>query len=128
MIEAKDLSIGCLVYDRGGRVLRIDYMDKHKVYQEMFVNEINVHPLSEYYTRIEPIQVTEDLLRQAGFKKQGKRYSKNWFFLWEDNGNIVFALEEMHSQTGTYLIIKSVHQLQILYRALTGEDLSFLNT
>src|SRR5574343_622860 len=71
-----------------------------------------------------PIVLTDEWLIRFGFEKKGKRYSKDWFYLWDDNSNIVFALAEMEEKTGTYLVVKYVHQLQNLYFALTGEELT----
>lgn len=76
------------------------------------------------YDEIEPIPLTEEWLLKFGFEKKGKRISKGWFYLWDENGIIVFALAEMHNEIGQYLNIKHVHQLQNLYFALTGEKLT----
>lgn len=72
-----------------------------------------------------PIPLTEEWLLKFGFEIQGKRISKDWFFLWYDNDKIVFALAEMKEAVGAYLIIKYVHQLQNLYFVLTNEELTW---
>lgn len=71
-----------------------------------------------------PISITEEWLLKFGFIIQGKRISKDWFYLWSDKQKIFFALAEMHEVTGTYLVVESVHQLQNLYFALTGKELN----
>lgn len=76
---------------------------------------------------IEPIPLTETWLLEFGFKTQGIRISKDWFYLWYDDKKIVFALAEIQEETGAYLVMKYVHQLQNLYFALTGEELKHLN-
>lgn len=76
------------------------------------------------YSDLKPVALTEELLLKLGFVKKGKRWSKDWFYLWEDNYNIVFALAEMQESIGKYLNIEHVHQLQNLYFALTGEELT----
>lgn len=73
----------------------------------------------------DPTPLTEEWLLKAGFEFKGKRISKDWFYLWNDDNKIVFALAEMQDETGTYLEIKYVHQLQNLYFALTGKELEF---
>jgi|694.fasta_scaffold94031_6 hypothetical protein len=70
------------------------------------------------------ISLTPEILVKAGFVKKGKRYSKNWFYLWSDDYNIVFALAQMEESIGKYLNIEYVHQLQNLYFALTGDELN----
>jgi hypothetical protein len=73
---------------------------------------------------IQPIPLTPEILEKAGFEKNGKRFSKDWFYLWSDNYNIVFALAEMEESIGKYLNIEYVHQLQNLYFDLTGQELN----
>jgi len=88
---------------------------------DMFtIDWINRNPNNETY---KPIPLTEEWLLKFGFEKKGKRISKGWFYLWDENGIVVFALAEMQDYTGCYLKIKYVHQLQNLYYALTGEEL-----
>ena len=70
-----------------------------------------------------PILLTEEWLLKFGFEFKGKCISKNWFYLWKDGSKIVFALAEMQEETGTYLEIKYVHQLQNLYWCICGEEL-----
>ena len=69
------------------------------------------------------IPLTEEWLLKFGFEKKGKRISKGWFYLWDENGIIFFALAEMHDEIGQYLNIKHVHQLQNIYFALTNQEL-----
>lgn len=71
----------------------------------------------------QPIPLTPEILKKAGFVKEGLRYSKDWVYLWQDGNNIVFALAEMQEAIGTFLPVKFVHQLQNLYFAFTGEEL-----
>ena len=73
------------------------------------------------------IPITEEILLEMGFQIHGRRISKDWFYLWSDNQKIVFALAEMQEETGAYLVINFLHQLQNLYFALTGEELT-INT
>ena len=81
--------------------------------------------LGESYDDFLPIPLTPEILEKCGFEKKGKRYSKGWVYLWEQENNIVFALSEMYEFVGDYLPCKSLHQLQNLYYALTGEELTY---
>ena len=70
-----------------------------------------------------PIPLTEDWLIKLGFKKNGNSY---WF-------NNYMDITRLHTKDGRELLmmaftdysfeLKSVHQLQNLYFALTGEEL-----
>ena len=125
---ANELRIGNLVMDRGGKSLQIDYMDKHKVYQEMFVNEISVHPLTEYFTRIEPIPLTEEWLVKFGFDKTNSirlMIDISSYYLQVTASNLDCLILSQDNSISTILRpIKYVHQLQNLYFALTGEELT----
>ena len=77
-----------------------------------------------YVDDFEPIPLNEDWLVRFSFEKAGIRFSKDWFYLWEQDDKIIFALAEMKEITGTYLEIKYVHTLQNLYFALAGTELT----
>jgi len=132
-MEASSLRIGNYVLDRGGKTLRIDHIDFYKVYMDMFVGLQSVHPLTEYYGNLQPIPLTEEILLKCGFERDAAGFlgsdqsdtafrskiyvSKHGvkFFLWiecEDN---------YFSENG--IEIESLHQLQNLYFALTGQEL-----
>ncbi len=74
--------------------------------------------------KLKSVKLTDEWLVKFGFKIHGRRISRDWFYLWYDDEKIVFALAEMQEETGAYLVIKNVHQLQNLYFALTGEELT----
>ena len=87
----------------------------------------SIRTYSQFDEFIEPIPLTEDWLLKMGFKIQGRRISKDWFYLWYDDEKIIFALAEMQEETGAYLIINYIHQLQNLYFSLTGKELQLTN-
>jgi len=74
------------------------------------------------YEYVYPISLTENLLERFGFSKIAGNYEIN-------NGitNLVFHKDEINEviegQWKTYSHIKSIHQLQNLWFALTGEEL-----
>jgi hypothetical protein len=75
------------------------------------------------YDEIKPIPLTEEWLERFGFERLG-----NGFEFWESSVfNIEFIRNHWHiSYTSNVLCthIKYVHQLQNLYFALTGEELT----
>jgi hypothetical protein len=121
-LKAKDLRIGNI----------FDYYDQFVIVQKIsnrftefgyFKDGTGFQRPFESHDFPKPIELTEDILLKCGFEKKGKRLSKGWFYLWNEDGKIIFALAEMHDEIGQYLTIKYVHQLQNLYFALTGEEL-----
>lgn len=83
-------------------------------------NYINAH-----YELIEPIPLTEEWLKNAGFIKEKKEevqfyqgYDKGNFHVFEDKGSIYYSAD-------WWIELKSVHQLQNLFFALTNKELLF---
>ena len=119
MIQAKDLRIGnYVVFSEDGTIFKVIEISEKGLGIENR-QEITWIEMETF----DPIPLTEEILLKCGFEKKGKRIFKGWFYLWEENGLIVFALAEMHDEIGCYLSIKSVHQLQNLYWCLCGEEL-----
>lgn len=124
-MKANELRIGNKVKVNGlynGQILTYDRFNEEK--DVMFFSDGNKFGMGEFLHNIEPIQLTEEILLKCGFEKNGIRYSKNDIYLWIDENKIVFAIAELKSKTGKYLEIESFHQLQNLYFALTGEELT----
>jgi len=92
----------------------------------------NTEDYSEHYSftsieDIEPIPITPEILEKAGFRKehlgQGKMHlciSEDYFLTFYDNE---VYLECNDSFISLHFGCKSLHQLQNLYFALTGEEL-----
>lgn len=126
MINPKQLRLGNYIQDRGGKVLRIDFM-KHvqegydtKVGQLMHIEGEEVHPMTEYSDYANPIQLTEEWLLRLGFEKEDDVFykikdSEGW--LLTNDGELTKSISEF------YICVRFVHQLQNLYFALTGEEL-----
>ena len=79
-------------------------------------------------TEIEPIPLTEELLKKCGFQQRPIRndsYSLclQEFCIYRNKDTCHFELPNEYGGTGSYVEIKSLHQLQNLYFALTGEEL-----
>ena len=102
------------------------------------VNELNIGVVSVRIVDLEsikygdtnykPIPLTEEWLLKFGFKKRKYKH----LFIWENKITISQFLHETHShfsiKTGFDIrftpILESIHQLQNLYFALTGEELT----
>ena len=123
-MEAKELRIGNYVLDRGGKILRIDWWENiNKVCMDMNINGQKVHPLTEHAEYCQPIPLTEQWLLDFGFETTSIRT----YELPNTRGLVIVS-----KMKGEFLIklnknsiwIKHVHQLQNLYFALTGEELT----
>jgi len=144
-MKANELRIGNYVNtpNPSQSPFRIDSFESHsdyfiKVAQRMFILEQEVHPLTWYGKDIEPIQLTDEWFLKFGFAPDGEYMSierldckycfgyRDWAASW------TFYIEYTDSPDGKddgvkYPIsfdIKYVHQLQNLYLALTGEELT----
>lgn len=127
MVNPKQLRLGNYIHDRGGKVLRIDFMEyvrdgyDTKVGQLMHLEGQEVHPMTEYTDYANPIPIIEEWLFRMGFEKD---------IFWSDYiFNDIFIT--LNDTDNTYMLdidilhikIQYVHQLQNLYFALTGEEL-----
>jgi len=105
-----------------------------KVAKEVKLNGFEVHPLTWYGGDLKPIPLTEEWLLKFGFKHQNKYdlesnlYSKKlkseyYFTIYSKTETLDF--KTFHPINFVFDIkIDFVHQLQNLYFALTGEELT----
>ena len=120
-MKASELRIGNYVYDTLGKVNRIDL-------------EAITYIVKEPHNQVKPIPLTEEWFFKFGFALCKKQVSlnignelfdyamKNEFIIWKDSRK-GWTLDGRVSRETYY--IQYVHQLQNLYFALTGEELSF---
>lgn len=113
MIQPNELRIGNYVFNGDGEVYPITV----------------VHPITKVYERFEPIPLTEDWLVKFGFEKDqhipfklrsigvNKNYYKGEF----KGFNLCVMGVDWVNVSGK---IQKVHQLQNLYFAITGEELT----
>lgn len=130
MIQANELRIKNLVYDKDNNVREICGIQYP--YTHLTSLRSPVLAQSVQFNEIEPINLTEDILLMAGFEKAtGKRgdyfFHKvfNGFRLWIDNITPNYNVGRK-SDAKTYWVaggIKSLHQLQNIFYALTGKEL-----
>jgi hypothetical protein len=74
--------------------------------------------------KLEGIPVTQKILERCGFKAEKRIYYKGMFFISDPQvqfGSWGFGIVNTHGVIST---LKFVHQLQNLYFALTGEELT----
>ena len=137
MIDPKELRIGNIVKDRGGKAIRVDFLEhiqdgyNTKFGQLVFLEGTEVHPMTEYSDYANPIPLTHEILLKTGFQydETDEQYTicsidfeaseedvDRHFSLWSEN-------KEDFECYFADIPIKSVHQLQNLYFALTGEEL-----
>ena len=97
-----------------------------KVAQEVKLNGFEVHPITWYGDNLQPIPLTVEWLLKFGFEKSGL-----WTYVIELQGNLklVYYLGEKGWSIGfksysDFSNLYYVHQLQNLYFALTGEELT----
>jgi|LakMenE18May11ns_1017448.scaffolds.fasta_scaffold9325101_1 hypothetical protein len=140
-MKAEELRIGNWIYDRGGKAWQIDHWETiNKVSAKanaVMCNGIlmGTHPLSEYVDYLKPIPLTEEWLLKLGFYRRNDRIYSKLYGVDEIDG--VFQLQKFEdgyefrtsfdSEWFYTPPIYHVHQLQNLYFALTGEELTIKN-
>lgn len=104
MINANELRLGNFVKDRGGKVIRIDFLEHiqngydTKFGQLIFLEGNEVHPMTEYTDYAEPIPLTEEWLLKFGFE--------NW-------GTIVCNQYEKYQRWVLYNIIEGTSNFEV---------------
>lgn len=116
-MKANELRIGNWINDNGYNSI-IGVIDSH--YHAI---QISGSPRMIALETIEPIPLTDEWVLRFGFKKDSMVnitfFLKGFGYITiPKNGNCIFRKE------GIEVIIKYVHQLQNLYFALTGEELT----
>ena len=131
MIQSQELRIGNYVFDIDGDILQIGEILNIGV---KFKNT----SLSSRYEKINPIPLTEEILLKFGFEKDENEifhidlfthylelmYSMDCYY------PIYIQKAQMSSENEQRIGLNNlefVHQLQNLYFALTGEELTFKN-
>ena len=147
-MKANELRIGNFVKDRGNKVIRIDFMEYQesgystKFGQRMFLGEEEVHPMTEYTYYAIPIEITEEWLLKFGFTNIDNTniYVKSMhkicaeklksLAVYIDENNYTIAIVDYYTGVEKTDLLhfdyEFVHQLQNLYFALTGEELTII--
>lgn len=125
MIPANELRIGNKVKDRGGKVMTIDYWERPgMVAQNVVLDGITMHPLTEMCEYLQPIPLTPEILERCGFERRqtdfGIYWKKNNVSIREENeGYELFASEWTIGNTFYFL-----HQFQNILFDLFNEELN----
>ena len=138
MVNPKQLRLGNYIQDRGGKVLRIDFMEHvqegydTKVGQLMHLEGQEVHPMTEYTDYANPIPIIEEWLRKFSFVLEDVgtnptepelRYRnayKGSFGIEFDTQKGTFTL---HNVVGELVEYQYVHHLQNVYYWNTMKEL-----
>lgn len=133
MIQANELRIGNWVFDedntyaqvetvRSGRFIEWNGMDDEPTTLSL------PNDNAMYGGNINPIPLTPEILEKCGFERQGKIFEfrhKNglqiclcWGNIWRNVNNL---FEDLYDEP----IVNHLHQLQNLYFALTGKELTY---
>lgn len=123
-MKATELRIGNWISDRNMFEMEVSAVFKDEVYLDFEGNEGDVWEVSE--GDLQPIPLTEEWLLKFGFKQ-----CENYY--WYRKGNVftnmmVANLCDTEDEEGFFVPnINTVHSLQNLYFALTGEELTIKN-
>lgn len=119
MINPKELRLGNYVQDRGGKTIRIDFMEHvQEGYSTKFGQVVSdeFHPLTEWTDHAEPIPLTEDILLKCGaVKVVEKQYNLFGMRLHLHGSSFIEYVHEIE--------IKSFHHLQNVYFFTRGKEL-----
>jgi hypothetical protein len=125
MIQGKEIKIGNYLKDRGGKVLRVDFIEyvengfDTKFGQKMFVEGQEVHPMTEYSDYAEPIKLSGEWLEKLGFIGNELSIQPNVYVYHNGSVYIRGMSGAVHPRDVQY-----VHQLQNLVYAISGVELS----
>lgn len=120
MIKVNELRIGNYVLDQFGVIRTIETIGANesiRVFSEIYKCE----SMSLQYCN--PIPLTEEMLLKCGFTRFGKLLRLNTFEYWTLSKSLVIHGHGGY-YTGLILKIQYLHQLQNLYFALTGEEIT----
>ena len=136
-MEAKELRIGNYVYDDEYIIVKVESLtsERFKKWNDMdetLTFSKSTDDINLYSSRIQPIQLTEEILLKCGFEKDdsGVDISDQDYYEWYQKEFPVIGVLCQSSDksyifdenTDTIRIV-SLHQLQNLYFAVTGTEL-----
>lgn len=136
MIQAQELRIGNWVMDRGNKKWQIDcWESSNKVAAKMpYLGDVigmtmYGHPLTEDVEYLNPIPITPEILEKCGFVKDNSYGHPTFVEKYHVELNQHLSVTFIHNEWRVFdiapnLELNSLHQLQNLYFALTGEELT----
>lgn len=143
MVNPKQLRLGNYIKDRGGKVLRIDFMEHvqegydTKLGQIMQLEGQEVHPMTEYTDYANHIPLTFEWLRKFGFAledvgtnptEEEKMYLNAEIGFGSKSFGIEFDTQKgtftLHNVVGELVEYQYVHHLQNVYYWNTMRELA----
>lgn len=123
-MESKDLRIGNLLENMGD-IIKVEYLDKSLV--KGVYHRVDTYNTSIQLKQCNPILLTEEWLRNMGFTGDGNMniLVNSRIILEYDSHYNTVELYSLGFKANLHLEVKYVHQLQNIYFALSGEEISF---
>lgn len=124
-MEAKELRVNNLIYDKLGRVVKVISIDNSDIEESTYKFKLsNGNILKHHIRNTNGIPLTEEWLLKFGFKRyeglQDDLYELDGFWqIQKDFNSNIYTMSDIELYN-----IKYVHQLQNLYFALTGQELT----
>ena len=125
-MDSKEIRVGNYVFDSANKILHIDWFENDKACMRMMVNDIQVHPLTDYIKYLRPIPLSDLWLLRFGFEKSIENdetlpcYKKGKY-------TVALCLKNKWQfwirTVDIYNSPQYVHQLQNIMFDLTGEEL-----
>lgn len=125
-MKSNELRVGNFIKDRGGNILRIDWLEKNKICQQMWTESktMELHPLTLSFEYCQPIPLTEEWLLKFGVTSTELNPAKNGIWITSEIDKQGSWIHISHGMGTVTVNVHYVHQLQNLYFALTGEELT----
>jgi hypothetical protein len=131
-MEARELRIGNWIKDRGAKHWQISAWEgpnkvaaKPIIFSEDKVfGKLIGHPFTEEVDYLQPIEITQDWLVRFGYHKNGFKEIYNGWFNWESGVLEIGGPDSCTQGMMWRAPCNYVHQLQNLYYALTGKELT----
>lgn len=127
MVKSNELREGNLIADDLGRIVKVESIFYDRFNLEFVDGQLYSSPLSEH----SPIPLTPEILEKAGFEEshffEGVHsgvYNKNGLKIGLDGDDLVKAQYTAIFGGDIFVKVQYLHQLQNLYFALTGEELT----
>ena len=122
-MKATDLRIGNLVQYSNDERIFVNLIGK-----TLKVTAADILSIYDDNIPVEPILLTEEWLKKFEFVKVGNHYEKNCFNIYKYKYKDEVEIELRNDEDGELFVIELrynyVHQLQNLYFAVTGEELT----
>lgn len=136
MIAANELRMGSLIEKDNVMYKFLSLEQNHtstSEYRWYWVETLDGKLGHYYYSHFKPITLTPEILEKCGFERQNYEWAINKL---NESDDSCFCLFDMNYNSGDLLLelnaaycpcpkVEHLHQLQNLYFALTGEELTY---